>query len=264
MLGHSLGEYTALACSNKISLKDCCLILKKRGELMSNAVTPNKTGMAALIGQEADSVQKIIDKNNLNLEIANDNSGIQIVVSGDIDDLKNSKEFFLTNDVKKFILLNVSAAFHSKYMFNAQQELSKEIEKLIFKENDIQIISNYDAKNYTDNLLIKRNLQNQMASRVNWTQSVKKLEEIGEKKIIEIGPGKVLSGLIKRISNNFDIRSIDYKDIRLLSRYVTEKGKIVPSRITGVSRKKQKELAKAIKKARFLSLMSFTNKSLIS
>ena len=209
MLGHSLGEYTALACSNKISLKDCCLILKKRGELMSNAVTPNKTGMAALIGQEADSVQKIIDKNNLNLEIANDNSGIQIVVSGDIDDLKNSKEFFLTNDVKKFILLNVSAAFHSKYMFNAQQELSKEIEKLIFKENDIQIISNYDAKNYTDNLLIKRNLQNQMASRVNWTQSVKKLEEIGEKKIIEIGPGKVLSGLIKRISNNFDIRSID-------------------------------------------------------
>ena len=165
--------------------------------------------MAALIGQEADLVQKIIDKNNLNLEIANDNSGIQIVVSGNIDDLKNSKELFLSNDVKKFILLNVSAAFHSKYMFNAQQELSKEIEKLIFKENDIQIISNYDAKNYKDNLLIKRNLQNQMASRVNWTQSIKKLEEIGENKIIEIGPGKVLSGLIKRISNNFDIRSID-------------------------------------------------------
>ena len=76
MMGHSLGEYTALACSNKISLKDCSLILKKRGELMNNAVTPNETGMAALIGKDSNYIQKIIDENNLNLEIANDNSPI--------------------------------------------------------------------------------------------------------------------------------------------------------------------------------------------
>ena len=88
MMGHSLGEYTALACSNKISLKECSLILKKRGELMNNAVKPNETGMAALIGKDANFVQKIIDDNNLNLEIANDNSPIQIVISGNIDEIK--------------------------------------------------------------------------------------------------------------------------------------------------------------------------------
>tara|TARA_B100000989_G_scaffold156908_1_gene117181 strand:- start:106 stop:1017 length:912 start_codon:yes stop_codon:yes gene_type:complete len=209
MLGHSLGEYTALACSDKISLKDCSLILKKRGELMNSAVTPNATGMAALIGLPANSVQEIIDSNNLKLEIANDNSEIQIVISGKIEDLKNSKEIFLNNDIKKFVLLNVSAAFHSNYMNDAQKKLAEEINKLKFKENSIKIISNYDAKIYNNNILIKKNLQNQMANKVNWTQSIKKLEETGENKIIEIGPGKVLSGLIKRISNNFDIKSIN-------------------------------------------------------
>ena len=129
MMGHSLGEYTALACSNKISLKDCSLIIKKRGELMNNAVTPNETGMAALIGKDSNYIQKIIDDNNLNLEIANDNSNMQIVISGKIDEINKSKEIFLNNNIKKFVELNVSAAFHSKYMIKAQKEIkSKEIE----------------------------------------------------------------------------------------------------------------------------------------
>ena len=208
MLGHSLGEYTALACCDRISLKDCSLILKKRGELMNNAVTPNETGMAALIGKESYIIQNIIDKYNLNIEIANDNSNIQIVISGDINELKKSKEIFINNGIKKFVILNVSAAFHSKYMLEAQKELSNDIENLKFKDNKIKIISNYDANVHSDNKIIRSNLQNQMANRVNWTQSIKKLEEIGEKTIIEIGPNKILSGLIKRISNNFDIISI--------------------------------------------------------
>ncbi len=209
MLGHSLGEYTALACCNKINLRDCSLILKKRGELMNFAVTPNETGMAALIGLPANEIQKIIEANNLKLEIANDNSEIQIVISGNIEDIKKSRDLFLKNNVKKFVLLNVSAAFHSKYMIDAQKKLAEEINKLEFKQNNIKIISNFDANIHNDNIIIKKNLQNQMANRVNWTQSIKKLEETGENKIIEIGPNKVLSGLIKRISNNFDILSIN-------------------------------------------------------
>ncbi len=209
MLGHSLGEFTALACSDKINIKDCSLILKKRGELMNNAIAPNETGMAALIGKNSNQVQKIISENNLNLEIANDNSEIQIVISGKMEDLNNSKDLFLDNSIKKFVLLNVSSAFHSKYMINAQKKLADEIEELTFKENKIKIISNYDANIYDDNISIKNNLQNQMANKVNWTQSIKKLEQTGEKKIIEIGPGKVLSGLIKRISDNFDIISVN-------------------------------------------------------
>ena len=209
MMGHSLGEYTALACSNKLSLRESCIILKNRGELMNNAVLPNETGMAALIGKDFKSIQEIIDKNNLNLEIANDNSNVQIVISGKVEEINKSREIFLDNKVKKFVFLNVSAAFHSKFMLQAQDVLSKEIEKLNFIENEIKIISNYDGEAYNNNLSIKKNLQRQMANRVNWTQSIKKLEENSEDKIIEIGPNKVLSGLIRRISNKFDIKSYD-------------------------------------------------------
>ena len=209
MLGHSLGEYTALACSNKISLKECSLILKKRGELMNNAVKPNETGMAALIGKDANFVQKIIDENKLDVEIANDNSPMQIVISGLKEDILKYKDIFLSNNVKKYVELNVSAAFHSKFMNNAQLELSEKIKELNFLENDIKIISNFDANPHNDNVVIKKNLQKQMANRVNWTKSIKNLELMEEKNILEIGPGRVLSGLISRISKNFDIKSIN-------------------------------------------------------
>ena len=209
MLGHSLGEYSALACSEKLSLKDCSIILKRRGELMHNAVEPNKTGMAALIGLSSSQVQNIIDQNNLNIQIANDNSQIQIVISGSINELENSKPAFLDNKVKKFVKLNVSAAFHSDYMLTAQKELSLEIDKLNFLSNNINIISNFNAKISNESVGIKESLKNQMANKVRWTESIKNLEKEGENKIIEIGPGKILSGLIKRISTNFDIKSIN-------------------------------------------------------
>ena len=209
MMGHSLGEYTALACSNKISLKDCSLILKKRGELMSSAVAPNETGMAALIGKDSDHIQKIIEENKLDLEIANDNSPMQIVISGTKNEMIKNKNIFLNNNIKKFVELNVSAAFHSRFMIKAERELSKEIENLKFSFNNIKIISNYDANAYNETNLIKKNLQKQMSNKVNWTKSVKKLEQLGENNILEIGPSKVLSGLINRISKNFVIKSIN-------------------------------------------------------
>ena len=209
MMGHSLGEYSALACSDKLSLKDACLVLKKRGQLMNDAVPQNKSGMAALIGKDSNYVQKIIKDNNINLEVANDNSPKQVVISGDISEIKNNRELFLKNNIIKYVILNVSAAFHSKLMLKAQEELSEIINQVSFNSNKINIISNYNAEVSNDSLSIKKSLQQQMANKVNWTNSVKKLSEIGQKNIIEIGPGKVLSGLIKRISNNFDIKSIN-------------------------------------------------------
>ena len=209
MMGHSLGEYTALACSNKVSLKECTIILKKRGELMNNAVIEVDTGMVALIGKDSNYVQKIIDDNNLEIEIANDNSPLQIVISGEKKELSKSKDLFLDLGIKKFVELNVSAAFHSKFMYQAQEKLSEYINLLNFLENKINIISNYDANIYNDNISIKKNLQLQMANKVNWTESIKKLEEIGENDILEFGPGKVLSGLINRISKSFNIKSIN-------------------------------------------------------
>ena len=209
MMGHSLGEYTALACSNKINLKECTLILKKGGRLMNDAVKPNQTGMAALIGKNAQYIEKIIQDNQLNLEIANDNSPMQIVISGNKTEISSNKDLFINNNIKKFIELNVSAAFHSKFMLEAQESLSKEIDNINFIENKIKIISNFDANIYQDSNSIRQNLKKQMANRVNWTKSIIKLEEVGENQIIEIGPSKVLSGLINRISKNFDIKSIN-------------------------------------------------------
>ena len=214
MLGHSLGEYTALACSKKINLQDCSLILKKRGELMNNAVIPNETGMVALIGCNSEKVEKILSDNNLQLQIANDNSPMQIVVSGDVKELERSREIFIKNNVKKFVKLNVSSAFHSKFMNEAQLELFHDIDKLDLKKNNIKIVSNYTAEASNDSETIKNSLKYQMANKVRWTDSILKLENIGQKNIIEIGPGKVLSGLINRITNSFDIRTIsEIKDI---------------------------------------------------
>ena len=209
MLGHSLGEYTALACSNKLSLEECSLVLKKRGQLMHDATSSNKTGMAALIGKDADYVDNIIKKNNIDLQIANDNSPIQVVISGKIDLIENYRNLFLQNDIKKYVILNVSAAFHSQFMEEAQKILGDEIESLNFSTNHIKIISNYNSSISNDTSTIKKALKNQMANKVQWTQSIRQLENNGQKKIIEVGPGKVLSGLIKRISSNFDIKSIN-------------------------------------------------------
>jgi [acyl-carrier-protein] S-malonyltransferase len=209
MLGHSLGEYSALAASKSLTVSQASSLLKARGELMNSAIEPNTTSMAALIGFNCEDIMKIIKNNNVNVEIANDNSPLQIVISGSNNDIENSEQIFLSNGIKKFVKLNVSAAFHSKFMIEAQNKLSFEIDKINFIDPICPIISNYDASiNISSNKIIE-NLKLQMSNRVRWAESIIKIEEKGENQIIEIGPGKVLSGLIKRITNKFDIISIN-------------------------------------------------------
>ena len=209
MLGHSLGEYTALTASKKLHIKDASLLLKIRGELMNNAIEPNLSGMAALIGLNCNQVENIIKEKKLNLYVANDNSPQQVVISGLIDNINNAKNIFINNGVKKFVLLNVSAAFHSPIMLNAQNSLEKIINKTHFSENNVSIISNYNAKLSDLGDDIKNALVNQMANKVCWVESINTLIKTNDFKIIEIGPGKVLSGLIKRINSNFSINSIN-------------------------------------------------------
>ncbi len=209
MLGHSLGEYSALACSNIVNIADCAKLLKIRGELMNTAVEPNKSGMAALIGLDCSEIENIIKNQKLNVEIANDNSPIQIVISGLNEFIKEYEKIFLSNNVKKFVKLNVSAAFHSKLMYDAQVKLNRYIDEVKFNNSNISIISNFNGKINNDNNDIIHCLKNQMSNRVRWTESINNLEKAGENKIIEIGPGKILSGLIKRISKSFDIISIE-------------------------------------------------------
>ncbi len=217
MLGHSLGEYSALTSSKRISLNDAANLIKTRGLIMNDSIEPNISGMAAVLGFNSLKIQEIIDTNDLKVFIANDNSPHQIVISGLNNDLNNSEKIFLSNGVKKFIKLNVSAAFHSPLMQGAQNQLNEYIKKVDFLESDISIISNFNAKILKSNKEIKNALINQMANKVQWTESINNLAKTNDFKIIEIGPGKVLSGLIKRINNNFSIISINsINDLKLL------------------------------------------------
>ena len=216
MLGHSLGEYSALASSYKITLSDCSKLLKLRGDLMHKAIKPNESGMAALIGLDCLSIENIIYEQNLNVQIANDNSPIQVVISGMNNNIDESKDIFLKNGVKKFVKLNVSAAFHSNLMLEAQNIMKKYIKETIFTNSDISIISNFSSKISNNSETIKNSLINQMANKVRWKESVNELEINNEKNLIEIGPGKVLSGLVKRTTSSFNITSINQvKDLEV-------------------------------------------------
>ena len=216
MLGHSLGEYSALASSYKITLSDCAKLLKLRGDLMHRAINANESGMAALIGLDSISIQNIIDEVNLDVQIANDNSPIQVVISGMINNINKSREIFLKRGVKKFVKLNVSAAFHSNLMLEAQNIMRKYIDETIFSDSSISIISNFSSKISNNSETIKNSLINQMANKVRWKESINELEIHNEKNLIEIGPGKILSGLVKRITSSFEITSIDQvKDLEL-------------------------------------------------
>jgi len=209
VLGHSLGEYSALVAGNLIKITDASILIKKRGELMHSSIEPNVSGMAAIIGKNADFIDDVIKKNNLKVVIANDNSPMQVVVSGLIEDIISSEQIFSENGVKRYVKLNVSAAFHSNLMNDAQLELISEIDKINFKDTKMPIVSNYDSRINSSIESIINALKNQMANKVRWTDSIKKLEETDTTQIIEIGPGRVLSGLIARITKKFDIKSID-------------------------------------------------------
>ena len=164
MLGHSLGEYSALAAAKSLTISQASSLLKIRGELMNSAIEPNTTNMAALIGLNCEDIIRIIKKNSVNVEIANDNSPLQIVISGSNHDIENSEQIFLSNGIKKFVKLNVSAAFHSKFMLEAQNKLSFEIDKINFADPICSIVSNYDASINISIDKIIENLKLQMKS----------------------------------------------------------------------------------------------------
>ena len=202
-LGHSLGEYSALVASNVISIEDCSDLLKIRGELMQNSFKENMSGMAAIIGLDCTTVEKIIFDNKLKVEVANDNSPLQVVISGVKEDLSFAESIIMNNGAIKFVYLNVSAAFHSKIMKNAEKKMKTYLNNVDFKDPSYPVISNFSAKDSKNSKVLFDNLTKQMSNKVRWVESIKCLDNLNETKIIEIGPGKVLSGLIKRISKNF-------------------------------------------------------------
>ena len=208
--GHSLGEYTALSCSGAINFLDTLNLLKKRGRAMQSALPLGQGGMLAVLGAKIEIVENILKNNNhrYNCYIANDNSNLQSVVSGNIKDLDLLAEDLKKNSIKS-IKLSVSAPFHCKYMSKATEIMRNEITNLNLKKPLNKIVSNVTGKEVENIAEIKNLLVEQIESRVRWRESI--IYMINKKiiKFIEIGPGKVLSGLIKRIDKNVDVISIN-------------------------------------------------------
>ena len=217
--GHSLGEYTALASANALSFSDTLRILKIRGDAMQSAVPKGEGGMVAVLGSEIEKIEKIIEENKDKYEcfIANDNSNGQLVVSGNNNEIEKFILDLKSNSIKN-IKLSVSAPFHCKLMKKATDIMGKEIEKLEFKDPKNILISNVTAKEITSSSLLKDLLIKQIESRVRWRESVILMINKGVSQFIEIGPGKVLSGLIKRTDKNIKVSAINNEeDIKLIN-----------------------------------------------
>ena len=213
--GHSLGEYTALVCAGSLSLTDAATMLRARGTAMQNAVKIGEGGMAAILGAEINEINKVIIKNNFStVEISNDNCPGQVVISGkkeeiDICCIKIKEELS-----KKSINLPVSAPFHCKLMKPAAEQMKELILESNFTQPEIPIISNVTAREETGVEDIKNLLIEQIYSRVRWREIIEFMIKSKVNEIHELGPGKSLSGMIKRFDTNIVLQNYNsFEDI---------------------------------------------------
>ena len=211
--GHSLGEYTALTCSGVLSFENTIKILKLRGKAMQEAVPKGEGGMIAVLGSELEILEDIINKkkNEFRCFIANDNSNGQIVLSGTIDNIEKLSIYLNSINIKN-IKLSVSAPFHCELMKTATELMRNELAKIIFNDFQTALISNVTAQEIHDKLLIRDLLVQQIESRVRWRESINYMIKNGVNNFIEIGPGKVLSGLVKRIDKKVKVSAINNEE----------------------------------------------------
>ena len=208
--GHSLGEYSALSSAGYLDFSKTIKLLRIRGDAMQNAVPKGEGGMLAVLGSSIDIVEEILVSNKVNLtaEIANDNSEGQIVLSGKNDDLFKLSEILKSKNIKS-IRLPVSAPFHCSLMTKATEIMKKEINKVDFNDAETILVSNVSAKEIINKDMLKKLLIEQIEKRVRWRESIIYMINKGVDHFIEIGPGKVLSGLVKRINKNVKINTIN-------------------------------------------------------
>jgi [acyl-carrier-protein] S-malonyltransferase len=208
--GHSLGEYSALSCSGYLGFSDTLKILRIRGDAMQNSVPKGQGGMVAVLGSTVETIEKILKENekNFSVQIANDNSEGQIVLSGKVQDLDKLIKVLKENSIKN-IKLPVSAPFHCSLMSKATNIMNDELNKLNFTEGKNKLISNINAKEIVNTDELKDLLIKQIENRVRWRESVINMVNNDVNHFIEIGPGKVLSGLVKRINKEVKIDTIN-------------------------------------------------------
>ena len=210
MAGHSLGEYTALVATNTINFFDATRLVRKRGELMQAAV-PNGTGsMAAILGLEDKVIVEICQKasNKGIVEAVNFNSPGQVVIAGEKNAVARACELMKESGAKRALVLPVSVPSHCSLMKEAAAKFKTYTESVDFKTGNVKVIHNVDANYAKDIEAINAKLVEQLHMPVLWTDSVNKMKESGVEKLIELGPGKVLAGLTRRIDKSLSASAI--------------------------------------------------------
>lgn len=239
--GHSLGEYNALFAAGAFDFETGLKLVKKRGELMSKA---SGGGMAAIIGFTEAQIRQVLKENNFSMiDVANFNTAKQIVISGPKDAIEKAKPSFESAGVMRYVILNVSGAFHSRYMGDSKAEFEKFLEQFQFSTLTIPVISNITARSYKASDL-KMNMASQITSSVKWDETIRYLMGKGVNEIVQVGPGNVLSGMVSTIKREAEPlivadEEVNREEITLSGRKDTERTSSTNEQLTG---RKESEL----------------------
>lgn len=210
--GHSLGEYTALVAAGAIPFADAVYAVRKRGEFMEEAVPAGEGTMAAVLGMEANELEAIteqVSNDGAPVQLANLNCPGQIVISGSKAGVERAAQLAKEKGAKRVIPLDVSGPFHSSLMKPAAGKLADVLSTIAITNAEIPVIANVTAEPMTEKETIQQLLIEQLYSPVRWEQSVEKMIELGVDTFVEIGPGKVLSGLVKKINRNVNVYAVN-------------------------------------------------------
>ena len=204
MAGHSLGEYTALVAAKSLDYFEAVKLVRKRAELMQSAVPSGTGAMAAILGLDDEKVIEICTQSKISgvVEAVNFNSPGQVVIAGENEAVNKACESMKEAGAKRALLLPVSVPSHCSLMNNAAQEFSYSVDAVNFKMGETSVLHNVDASYADDTNEIKLKLVEQLCKPVLWTSSVQKMQQLGVEKLIELGPGKVLAGLTRRIDKS--------------------------------------------------------------
>ncbi len=208
--GHSLGEYTALVAAGSLSFYDATRLVRKRAELMQSAVPVGSGAMAAILGLDDEQVIEICRQCSSSgvVEAVNFNSPGQVVIAGEKETVNNACEAMKNAGARRALVLPVSVPSHCSLMTDAAQEFAESVDMVNFKIGNVDVLHNVDASIAEDINEIKSKLVEQLHKPVLWTSSVRKMQQLGIEKIIELGPGKVLAGLTRRIDRSLNASAV--------------------------------------------------------
>ena len=205
--GHSLGEFSALVASGALNFEDGLKLVSIRAKAMQKSCEKTNGTMAAILGLENKIIEDICQETNGIVVAANYNCPGQVVISGEVDAVKNACEKLSSAGARRALVLPVGGAFHSELMIDAKKELSSAINQTVFNQPSCPIYQNVNGRPELSVEKIKENLIAQLTSPVKWTQSVNKMIQDGCNNFIEIGPGKVLQGLVRKINRESEVNS---------------------------------------------------------